>query len=121
MKILLIDDNSDILDLCETILTTEGYEYTGVENGKEGLELIRNQKFDVVLLDLSMPEVSGVDVVDALVKEGIMDKQKIVLFTASSATEKEYEPLLEKGVHSIIKKPINVEALLEHMSKISSE
>jgi len=60
-------------------------------------------------------------VIDALVEDGIMDKQKIVLFTASSATEKEYSPLLEKGVHSIIKKPIDVEVLLESMSKISSE
>ncbi len=121
MKILLIDDNEDLLDLCDTILTSDGYDYTGVDNGKEGLELIRNQKFDVVLLDLVMPEVTGEDVIDALVKEGIMDKQKVVIFTASSATEKEYNPLLEKGVHSIIKKPIDVETLLESMSKISSE
>jgi len=64
MKILLIDDNAEILDLCEKILTSDGHEYTGVDNGKEGLELIRNQKFDVVLLDLVMPEVTGEDVIN---------------------------------------------------------
>ena len=68
-----------------------------------------------------MPEFSGVDVIDALVKEGIMDKQKIVIFTASSATEKEYGPLLEKGAHSIIKKPLDVDELLETVKKIASE
>ena len=121
MKILGIDDNEDILNLCEIALTSDGHEYTGIDRGKEGLEAIKNEKFDIVLLDLSMPDFSGVDVVDALVKDGIMNKQKIVIFTASSATEKEYAPLLEKGAHSILKKPLDVDVLVETIQKIESE
>ncbi len=121
MKILGIDDNEDLLNLCEITLSSEGHEYTGINNGKEGLQAIKDKKFDLVLLDLSMPEFSGVDVIDALVKEGIMKKQKVVIFTASSATEKEYGPLLEKGAHSIIKKPLDVDELLETVKKIASE
>ena len=121
MKILGIDDNEDLLNLCEIALSSEGHEYTAIDNGREGLQAIKDKKFDLVLLDLSMPEFSGVDVIDALVKEGIMKKQKIVIFTASSATEKEYGPLLEKGVHSIIKKPLDVDELLETVKKIASE
>jgi len=121
MKILGIDDNQDLLDLCEVALSSEGHEYTGIDNGKEGLELIRNQQFDIVLLDLSMPDFSGVDVIDALVRDGIMDKQKIVIFTASSATEKEYNPLLEKGAHSIMKKPVDVDELIETIKKMASD
>ncbi len=120
MKILGIDDNADILNLCEIALTSDGHEYTGIDSGKEGLEAIRNEKFDIVLLDLSMPDFSGVDVVDALVKEGLMNKQKIIIFTASSATEKEYAPLLEKGAHSILKKPLDIDVLLETIHKIAS-
>jgi len=104
MKILGIDDNEDLLSLCEITLSSEGHEYTGIDNGKDGLQAIKDEKFDIVLLDLSMPDFSGVDVIDALAKEGLMNKQKIVIFTASSATEKEYAPLLEKGAHSVIKK-----------------
>jgi len=121
MKILGIDDNEDLLNLCEIALTSEGHEYTGIDNGKEGVEEIKKQKFDIVLLDLSMPDFSGVDVVDSLVKDGIMNKQKIVIFTASSATEKEYAPLLEKGAHSILKKPLDVDVLVETIRKIESE
>ena len=121
MKILGIDDNEDLLNLCEIALTSEGHEYTGIESGKEGLDAIKNEKFDIVLLDLSMPDFSGIDVVDALVKDGIMNKQKIVIFTASSATEKEYAPLLEKGAHSILKKPLDVDVLVETIQKIESE
>ena len=121
MKILGIDDNQDLLYLCEVVLTSDGHEYTGVNNGKEGLEKVREENFDLVLLDLSMPEFSGVDVIDALVKDGLMKKQKIVIFTASSATEKEYGPLLEKGAHSVIKKPLDIDLLVEHVKKIDSE
>ncbi len=121
MKILGIDDNEDLLNLCEITLSSEGHEFTGINNGREGLEAIKDKKFDLVLLDLSMPDFSGVDVIDALVKEGIIDKQKVVIFTASSATEKEYGPLLEKGAHSIIKKPLDVDELLETVKKIASE
>ncbi len=121
MKILGIDDNEDLLSLCEIALTSDGHEYTGIDNGRDGVNAIKNEKFDMVLLDLSMPDFSGVDVVDALVKEGLMKKQKIVIFTASSATEKEYAPLLEKGAHSIIKKPLDVDVLLETIHKVASE
>ena len=121
MKILGIDDNTDLLDLCKVVLTSDGHEYTGVTKGREGLEEIRNGNYDLVLLDLSMPEFSGIDVIDALDKDGLMNKQKIVIFTASSATEKEYGPLLEKGAHSVIKKPLDVDLLSEHIKKIESE
>jgi DNA-binding response OmpR family regulator len=120
MRILGIDDNRDLLNLCNVALTSEGHEYTAIDNGKEGLQAIKDKKFDVVLLDLSMPDFSGVDVIDALVKEGIMDKQKIILFTASTATEKEFGPLLEKGIHSIITKPVDIDNLIETIEKMPS-
>jgi len=121
MKILGIDDNRDLLDLCEVALSAEGHEYTGIDNGKEGLHAIKDKKFDLVLLDLSMPEFSGEDVLDALMKEGIMNKQKIILFTASTPTEIEVGPLLEKGVHSMMTKPVDIDALIETIRKMASD
>jgi len=120
MKILGIDDNQDLLDLCEVALESDGHEYKGVSSGQEGLQLMRDIKYDIVLLDLSMPDFSGVDVVDALVEEGIIRKQKVIIFTASSATEKEYTPLLEKGAHSIVKKPLDVDELLECIHRVGA-
>jgi len=121
MKILGIDDNKDLLSLCEIALSSEGHEYTGINNAREGLQAIKDKKFDIVLLDLAMPEFSGADVIDALVKEGIIKKQKVIIFTASSATEEEYGPLLEKGANSILKKPLDIDVLLETIKKIGSE
>ncbi len=121
MKILGIDDNRDFLQLCNVVLTSAGHEYTAMDNGKEGLQAIKDKKFGLVLLDLSMPDFCGEDVIDALVKEGIMDNQKIIVFTGTVATKKEFEPLLEKGVHSIIKKSFDLDNLIETIKKMSSD
>ena len=121
MKILGIDDNEDLLSLCEITLSSEGHEYTGINNGREGLQAIRDKKFDLLLLDLSMPDFSGMDVFDALVKDGIMNKQKVVIFTATSPAEKEIELFLEKGAHSILKKPVDPDDLAKFIHKLESE
>ncbi len=121
MKILGIDDNQDLLDLCDVALSSEGHEYTAIDNGKEGVQAIKDKKFDLVLLDLSMPDFSGEDVLDAIVKEGIMDKQKIIIFTAAAATRKEFVPLLEKGAHSIMTKPLDIDDLIETIRKMPSD
>ncbi len=121
MKILGIDDNPDLLNLCEITLSSEGHEYTGINNGKEGLQAIKDKKFDLVLLDLSMPEFSGMDVIDALVKEGIMKKQKLAILTATSPTKKEIDQFLEKGAHSVLKKPIDPDDLSKFVHKLQPE
>ena len=121
MKILGIDDNEDLLEVCETVLNSDGHEFTGISNGREGLQAIKDKKFDAVLLDLSMPDFCGTDVFDALVKDGIMNKQKVVIFTATSPTKKEIEQYLAKGVHSVLSKPLDVDQFIAHVQKISTE
>ncbi|MEK0349425.1 MAG: response regulator [Nitrosopumilus sp.] len=121
MKILGIDDNEDLLSLCEIALSSGGHEYTGITNGREGIQAIKDKKFDLLLLDLSMPEFSGIDVIDALVKEGIMNKQKVVILTAASPSKEEIDLFLEKGAHSVIKKPIDPDALSKFVNKLESE
>jgi len=121
MKILGIDDNEDLLEVCETYLNSVGHEFTGIDNGREGLQAIKDKKFDVVLLDLSMPEFSGTDVIDALVKDGIMNKQKVIVFTATSPTKEEIKVFLEKGADSILKKPVDPDDLSEFIRKLESE
>ncbi len=120
MKILGIDDNEDLLSLCEITLSSEGHEYTGINNGREGLQAIKDKKFDLLLLDLSMPDFSGMDVIDALVKDGIMNKQKVAILTATSPTKEEIDLFLEKGAHSVLKKPLDPDDLSKFVHKLES-
>jgi len=119
MNILAIDDNADILQLLDTVFTSKGHDFTQAGNGKDGLKLIEEQNFDAILLDLAMPEFSGIDVVEGLKKSNKLKDQKIILFTASSATETEIDKLLQnEGVSSCIRKPADIEILIEKVEEI---
>ena len=119
MNILVIDDNEDILKLLDTIISSKGYDFTQSGNGKEGVKLIEEQNFDAVLLDLAMPEFSGMDVIESLKKSNILKDQKIVIFTASSATDKEINELLQnEGVSSCIRKPVDIKILIKRLEEI---
>ena len=118
MKILGIDDNADINALLETVLIASGHEYTSVTDGREGIKLIQQNKYDILLLDLAMPEFSGHDVLAALRKEKLFDKQKIVILTASSITDEEIDKILKDGVIGCIKKPLDIDLLVEKLEQI---
>jgi CheY-like chemotaxis protein len=119
MKILIVDDSPDITDLLVKVLTTLGHDVTASDNGKEGLEVIMKEKFDVVFLDIAMPDFSGLDVIDRLVQAGRIKESPIVLFTASSITDIEVNELIKKGVHSCLRKPVRIEALFEKVQEVA--
>ncbi len=119
MKILGIDDNEDILHLLDTVISSNGHNFTQVGNGKEGIKLIEEQNFDAILLDLAMPEFSGLDVIESLKKSNNLKDQKIIIFTASSATDKEIGELLQNaGVFSCIRKPVDIKTLIKKVEEI---
>lgn len=121
MKVLSIEDNADINMLLETVLTSSGHEFVSITDGRKGLELIKQNMYDVVLLDLGMPEFSGFDVLDALKKEKLMNKQKIIILTASSIQDKEINELIKEGVHSYLRKPLDIDVLVEKIQQTSSD
>jgi len=119
MKILGIDDNEDTLNLLDTVISTKGYNFTRAGNGKEGIKLIEEQNFDAILLDLAMPGFSGIDVIESLKKSNKLKGQKIIIFTASNATDKEIDELLKnEGVSSCIRKPVNIDTFVEEIEDI---
>jgi len=78
--------------------------------------MIRKGSFDVVLLDLAMPEFTGYDVIDELVKENKMKDQKIIVLTATSLDDELSSQLKKSGVYSIHRKPMNLSTLIEVIS-----
>ncbi len=88
-----------------------------VNNGNEGLDVIRsNNEFDLILLDLAMPDFSGLDVIKSLKKENLMEQKNIVVFTASS-DPKIMEEIGNSGVKGILKKPCSVDDLRKLIKK----
>jgi two-component system OmpR family response regulator len=117
-KVLVIDDNTDITDMLSFYLESlGGYECKVLNDGREGLEAIRSEDFDVTILDLAMPEFSGVDVINSLKQDNLLGKKNIVILTASTVDEKDAESFLQDGIRAILKKPISVDELTYVMQK----
>ena len=115
MKLLLIDDNKDITTMFSKYFTHKGHSCTVCNNGHNGLNMITTGQYDVVLLDLAMPEFSGTDVVNSLYQSGKISKLNIVALRASSISSDKEEELQKKGVHSVLKKPIDPDELLDYL------
>ena len=82
MKVLIVDDNQDITGLLSKFLKAKGFENVVTNDPRDGLERIKEEKYDVVLLDISMPEMSGIDIIQTLEQEKILKDQKIVIYSA---------------------------------------
>jgi CheY-like chemotaxis protein len=119
VRILIIDDSHEIVELFVKVLTTVGHEVVSSYNGREGLEKIESGRFDLVFLDIAMPDFSGLDVIDGLVQSDKIRQSAVVLFTASSITDTEVAELVRKGVHSCLRKPVRMEALFEKIEEVS--
>jgi len=120
MRILGIDDIEDINKLMKDVLEALGHDFTSANNGQDGIKLIREQQFDLVFLDLAMPGFSGQDVVNVLVKEDIIKKQPVILFTASSISDSEVQEIIKKGAHSCVRKPIDIDVLSDLINSLKN-
>jgi len=117
MKILLIDDNEEITDLFQTTFVAKGYPCEVSNDGKEGLELIKKKKHDIVLLDLAIPRFSGIDILNELHQAGPIEDYNIIVFTASVISENELDDFIKMGVLGCIRKPVRLDELLDTIQK----
>ncbi|MBC8460735.1 MAG: response regulator [Deltaproteobacteria bacterium] len=83
-KILIIDDESDSISFIGTILEDNGYDYISADNGVEGLELTRKEMPDLILLDLIMPEKSGITMFQELKRDPDLSHIPVVVVSGVS-------------------------------------
>lgn len=114
MKVLVIDDNKSITGSLGKYLNIKGHNATTSNDGREGFDLIKNNQWDVILLDLSMPEFSGLDIIENLEKINLLKEKNILLFTASSVPDYVLEKFLKKdGIKGCLRKPISLSKIVE--------
>lgn len=117
MKILIIDDNQSITTMVSKYLGLKGNECTVSNSGKEGLQMIIENEYDLIILDISMPDFTGKDIVEHLDKNNILQKKNIVLFTASAISTEEIDSMIKKGVKGALRKPVDLEQLDNTLEK----
>ena len=120
MKICIIDDNTSITNMFSKLAKIKGHDCIVANDGRTGLSLLENGTFDAAILDLAMPGFSGIDVINSLEKNDMMDKQKILVLTASSISDDEIENIKKIGVKEVLKKPVKLDVILTVLENINN-
>ena len=115
-KILVVDDEPNILRLTTYRLEKLGYDILTAVNGKEAFDTIQNEKPDLVLLDLLLPVMSGIDVCKKAKNDEKLKQIPIILFTADSNTMTA-ERARKFGADDYITKPFDPDELIEKVKK----
>ena len=116
LRLLLIDDNEEITDSISFYCESKNIECDVINEGKKGLESIQDKKYDLILLDLAMPEFSGLDILNSLKEEGTIESKNIVVFTAST-NRNVLDELKNIGIKEILKKPCSLDDLTAVLEK----
>jgi DNA-binding response OmpR family regulator len=110
-RILVVDDDENILNLEKTILGQKGFDVTGASGGLEALKLLGERTFDLVLLDVMMPEVDGFTVCRKIKEDPRLKDIPVIFLTAKGGGEALAEGF-ESGAIMYINKPFNANKLL---------
>ena len=115
--ILVVDDEKDLLDLIEYNLMKEGFKVLKAENGEKGIEVAKENKPDLVLLDIMMPKMDGLEAVEIMRKDDDLKRIPIIFLTARSDEKTEIEGL-NKGGDDYITKPISTTKLVSRIKAV---
>jgi two-component system, NtrC family, response regulator PilR len=108
-KILVVDDEEVMRDVLQSLLGQAGYEVTAVEDGARGLALARQQEFDAAIVDVMLPEMGGLEVLEQLKK---IDADVVVLMITAFASLETAITAMKKGAFDYVTKPFKHEELL---------
>lgn len=115
VHVLIIDDDQDVCDYIGTFLTASGYEVTTMTNPTRAVDELRTQRYHIVVLDLMMPKVDGVEVLKAIRK--LDSDVAILILTAYPSVETAVEAL-KLTVSDYIKKPFDPDEFLQALESI---
>ena len=116
-RVLLVEDELALRKAITLNLEMEGYEVVAIDNGPDGLEALRNQRFDMVLLDVMLPGIDGFTICKTVRLEG--NKTPIMFLTAKNTGPERVEGL-KLGADDYLSKPFHLEELLVRVSKLIS-
>jgi PAS domain S-box-containing protein len=113
--ILIIDDNFELRMLRQALLQKNGYQVITAENGKEGLEMANRHVPDLVLLDVVMPEMGGLDVLQALKQEQKTESIFVIMISGQQKSSEDLTKALAMGADGYLTSPIPNELLVAQL------
>jgi len=114
VNILMIEDESKLLEVVKAYVEAEGYSFTGAVSGSEGMKIFKSCHFDLLLLDLMLPGMSGEAVAEEIRKTSNVP---IIMLTAKAAVESKIGGL-KLGADDYVTKPFNPRELMERIGAV---
>ena len=118
LNILIAEDNQFTCLLLETLIERHGGAYSTATNGAETVKICRREPFDIILIDVRMPVLNGIDAIQHIRSSGSNTETPIIALTADLLQQEEYE-LMNAGANEMLLKPLNENLLLEEIRDLT--
>ncbi len=117
-NILVVDDNKDLLNTFALILKRKGYIVDTAEDGEQALEKFKARAFDVVLMDVIMPRMNGIETLHNM--RGINPRAKVILMTAYCEDE-QIQKVINEGAYGALYKPVDIARLMQLIGEVTKD
>ena len=117
-RVIYIEDEQEMIDLVSLILSRKGYKVVGANGGREGLEKVRQENPDLVLLDLMMPDMDGWDVYQQMKADVSTREIPVIVITAKAQSIDRVLGLHIAKVDDYISKPFSPQELVESVERV---
>jgi two-component system response regulator ResD len=111
-RILVIDDDFEDLTTIKNVLESANYRVVGATNGAQGLDILKKDGFDLILIDIQMPTLSGYDLL-RLLREKLNHKVKMIYVTIVPKTDVDLD-----GIDGFVQKPFSPQTLLKEIKRL---
>jgi len=118
-KILVVDDNLDTRELTHLHLTTEGFAVVIASDAREGLYMAVAEEPDLIIVDISKPELNGVDLIKQLRAHPELDNVPILVLTAFGSEE--MDKAIRAGAYRAMNKPVHLDSLMDEVRQLLAE
>ena len=118
-RILIAEDNQINQKLAQNIFEGLGYKPVIVSNGREAIERIRNEVFDVIFMDVQMPELDGLEATRFILNKMVLPQRPYIVAMTAFALEGDKEKCIEAGMDDYISKPFMIEEIIDQLKKWS--
>lgn len=115
MRILLVEDEENIQKAIRINLEMEGFEVVTADNGRKALDIIENQHFDLLILDIMLPEVNGIHICEQV---RLKNNHVGIIIVSAKDTSQDRILGLKAGADDYLSKPFNIEELLLRVRKL---
>jgi two-component system response regulator VicR len=117
-RIVCVEDEADMIDLVKLILEREGFEVIGALGGEEGIQAIRRERPDLILLDLMMPDIDGWEVYHQIRADHELKNIPVIVVTAKAQSIDKVLGLHIAKVEDYVTKPFGAQELLRSVEKV---